>query len=256
MYKSLTITFLLFTLSACVTINNTGKLQFPCSISDDNQTLTLSGQINQDMLLCVQSHTSKPIQTVVLNSQGGAWSAGLNIANILATFDADMVVENECNSSCANYFIPVAKSVRINKNAYFALHGSFDKGLLKKALLEAKTKEKEKQLVKDHQNHLMFLEKYNVPKGWFLYRTAEEYGTKSFGKHIDGKPKTWEDIKATKVLFLLVEELFIRSCLKNVKVYPFENTKVQQMYINKKIRKKITKQGFFPTGSMRCKVAI
>ena len=50
----------------------------------------------------------------------------------------------------------------------------------------------------------------------------------------------------------MVEEPFLTSCLKDVKIYPFKNTAVQRMYTDKKFRKRMTKQGVYPSGAMRC----
>ncbi len=233
--------------------------EYPCKAKAN--TLYLDGYINKKMLGCVQTlvqNRSTPIKTISVDSPGGEVDTAIDIADMIAPYKADLLVRKECNSSCADYFIPVSKSVRLEKGAYILIHGTIDSGSIE----ESRKKypgayEKNRQLVK---KNLDFLLRHHIHKGWWLWRDPEdskEYGT-SYGKFITGKPYFRNSFPyihiGSKNGAVMVEEKFIKSCLgETVYIYPFKGTLVQNLYQDKKLMKKAMKQWVQPSGTMRCK---
>ncbi len=207
------------------------------------------------MLACLQAAVNTTFftapKTVIVNSEGGSVTTAIDIADILFEFQADLIVRGQCNSSCANYFIPVSKSVRIEEGI-IVLHGSIDEGLVDRS-------ERKEHTIATYQKQLNFVARYNIPKGWLLYRNAKDYEEGTFGEHIEGRPFIWENIENSKAVYparmLAVEEAFIKSCLPGIHIYPFDDTVVQGMYNDTKLRMKLLKQGVLPTGTMRCIIA-
>ncbi|GEM_PF-696396 len=234
----------------------------PCRVQ--GKTMFLTGDIDPSMLDCVKSLANTHphgFKTVRLDSPGGNVEAALDIAEILADYHADMIVKHDCSSSCANYFLPVAKSIRLEEGAGILLHGTIDDGLVE--IWKQDKSETFKNTSNKYENHiqlveksLAFLNRHHIHRGWWLWRTHQDRLNNNFGRYVKGKPQDWPNLmcyfRHCVRSYILAEESFLKSCLKGVQIYPFNNTAVQRMYTDKKFRKRMTRQGVYPSGTMRC----
>lgn len=83
------------------------------------------------MLDCVREQDLTGIDTVLLKSRGGSFDSAMKIGELIAPLGAHMIVKDYCNSSCANFFLPLASSIRVEAKAEVLLHGSIDPVSLK-----------------------------------------------------------------------------------------------------------------------------
>jgi len=91
-----------------------------------DRVFAISGKIDDAMAACVRAKFQPTTRELILNSEGGNVSAALDIAEILEGKRLHMVVEGQCNSSCANYVLPLAGRITIRPGAVALLHGSID----------------------------------------------------------------------------------------------------------------------------------
>lgn len=236
-------------ISGCSTIRSITDFRVAstpvCVWNDATGTLSLSGPTSQFMVDCLQRHRASQVNAIEINSLGGDVEAGINAAEILAEFRTHVIVTGNCSSSCANYLLPVASRITLQPGARIVLHGSVDPLMVQRRFgsgYESGVARKQAE----------FVEKYNVPLGWLLYRTTEAHISQPWGIYVAGEPRTWGG-SPQEIEFLLVEEEFITSCLKNVDLSPFINTDVQTALRNESARLRLTRGGIFPTGTMRCK---
>jgi hypothetical protein len=66
----------------------------------------------------------RPIRTLVIHSAGGEITVGMDFGDWVYERRVDVVVEEVCLSSCANYVFPAAKTKVIARGAVVAWHGS------------------------------------------------------------------------------------------------------------------------------------
>mgnify|MGYP000020161771 CR=1 FL=1 len=238
-------------LTGCATLDNLSAERYKCALSQDGQHLTLSGPTDEKMLSCVQENTSPKLTAITVNSNGGNVETAIKAAKLLAENDLTITVKANCNSSCANYFLPIARQIVLQKNSKILLHGSIDEGLIAKAALEAengKAPEWGTALVRTQSE---FAKTHRIHPGWLLYRTAEDYANRAQSQYVKGRPEVWAD-DGPPIKMYLVEETFFKSCLQHVIIGSFENTRAAQIYTDEAIRKSYLKQGIYPTGLMRC----
>lgn len=226
-------------LAACVSIPSAGRGP-PCELASPD-TLMLRGGTNQTMLDCVTQLARPPVRTVVVDSVGGPVKTAIPIAEMLARLDAEVVVRGQCNSSCANYFLSVARKITLEPGSIVTLHGSIDDSFLARNPAAADT----------HRLQREFASRHGVPYGWLLFRTAADWANKSLGGHVSGAVERF-GASSINVRQFLVEEAFLRSCLPNVEVTPFRNTLAQRVYTEARLRRSLQRQGVHPTGTLRC----
>ncbi|MEL0628869.1 hypothetical protein [Psychromonas aquatilis] len=66
---------------------------------------------------------NKEIGSFTVNSLGGNVHAAMDLADWIKENNISLIVEGNCFSSCANYFIPGASSVLIKSRSIAGLHG-------------------------------------------------------------------------------------------------------------------------------------
>lgn len=210
-----------------------------CGVS--GETLELNGFTGEEMLGCVLNADLSGVTSVVLDSPGGSVGIALMIADRLAPLHADMVVRNRCHSSCANYFLPLARSIRLEPGAQVILHGSVDELLLREGawpeVFEAQAE---------------FVRRHGVRLGWLMYRTPDD-GDLIYGRYLSGAVQTWpEDQGEARIAFVMVEEAMMRSCLPGVEVLPFVDTADQRIRTDPSQREAWRRRGTYPSGGLRC----
>lgn len=74
--------------------------------------------------LCAIKGKEDSIETVHIDSSGGTTSVGRKIGTWIHENDIDVIVENWCFSSCANYIFTAAKNKTLKANSVVGWHGS------------------------------------------------------------------------------------------------------------------------------------
>jgi hypothetical protein len=222
----------------------------PCKVEGDQ--LHLEGTIKLEMLDCVKAAVSPAIKEVVIDVPGGLVDPAMQIADLLAPLYPALTVTGQCSSSCANYFLPIATSIRLEPGAYIMIHGSIDEGTVRHHVGDAPLKP---QTLRELAMQKEFITKYGVHPGWLLVRKPEDFTNHQLGAHVateDGRSPTdyphdpnWK--------YLLVEEPFLRSCLPNIAVEPFHDTRTNRLAADPEARKATEKGGTYLTGPIRCK---
>ena len=65
----------------------------------------------------------KKVRTLVINSSGGETIAAMQMAKWVHDNNVDIVVDNTCLSSCANYIFPAGKNKKISNSGIVGWHG-------------------------------------------------------------------------------------------------------------------------------------
>lgn len=201
-------------------------------------TFLLEGPINEAMTDCVRAHLASTTTELVVDSGGGDIKQALDIAELLEPLTLTVRVRGRCYSSCANYFLPLARRLIVEPGAAIVLHGGADPQFLQDEMLERRerrvreimadegvdrteaearygvTVERVRALIDRQQ---AFAARHNVGMGWFLYR---EEGDRDMGRWLSGRRGPKPHLFGWR--YMLVEEPLIRSCLPGVEIEPFQ----------------------------------
>lgn len=222
-------------LAACASIMPTNGPRNLCSLSDG--ILTLRGPTDQVMFDCLKASSAARI--VRVRSPGGSVTTAMQIAERLHGMNAELVIDGYCESSCANYFLPVARRVVVEPGARIVLHGSSDEHMLEKSGQRG-----------PFEQQRAFAERFHIPLGWLLYRTEAEFQAGSNGRHVSGAVDTppGDD----RVAYIVVEEQFLRSCYPHLDIEFRSETYTDRMRRDAPFRNRLARDGFYPSGSLEC----
>src|SRR5690606_1452550 len=154
--------------------------------------------------------------------------AAMDIAELLERLTLTVRVRDRCYSSCANYFLPLAKRLIVEPGATIVLHGGADPLLLSNVIGERRRRVREirslhpdlsgeeaeagaeagearRRELNDRQRG--FAERHNVGPGWFLYREA---GDEDVGRWLTGRRGPKPHLFGWRLM--LAEEPMVRSC--------------------------------------------
>lgn len=201
-------------------------------------TFVLEGPVTEAMADCVRARLAPTTTELVVNSGGGDIKQALDIAERLEPLTLTVRVRERCYSSCANYFLPLARRLIVEPGAAIVLHGGADPLFLQGQMLERRER-RIRDIMRDAgvdraeaevryeasvdglrtliDRQQAFAARHNVGMGWFLYR---EEGDRDVGRWLTGRrglkphPFGWR--------YMLVEEPLIRSCLPDVEIEPFQ----------------------------------
>ncbi|MGK2910710.1 MAG: hypothetical protein ACSLE1_13065, partial [Sphingobium sp.] len=102
-------------------------------------TVCLAGIITTEMAVAVEAHT-EPLKAIVLNTPGGDMAASLRLGRRLFKDKAEIIVDGECSSSCANYLAPLGfRKLHVTEGSFIAMHGTPPRGLF--GYIEARRRE-------------------------------------------------------------------------------------------------------------------
>ncbi len=193
------------------------------------EVFAITGAIDAELARCVRESFAESTRELVLNSEGGSIEAALDIAEVLQGRNLTMRVEDECNSSCANYFLPLARRIEIGPEAMVLLHGSIDPWTIDRMrsnkpafmAMQARNGRSAEQAETDFAGLISksealatrqaeFSRRHAVAPGWMLFRMPGS-------EDIPGLINHPTDVKA-----ILVEEPMLRSCLPNVEIAPYQ----------------------------------
>lgn len=216
-------------LAACASTDST--LPRDCTRTGD--VLTLEGSTDAAMLACVQAQSPPPTH-IVLSSTGGNVDIALEIGDIIASWDATIEVRDYCNSSCANYFVPVARELVLHQQSVLAIHGGIDAGLVARGADPATASK---------QRHYAL--RHGIPPGWLFRReTAEAYQDVSLGNDVTGDITP---LRSGRVSMVVVEPLLLETCLPHVPL-----VRVGPAKWTDAARQSLAKQRAALSGSLRC----
>ncbi len=147
--------------------------------------LRIQGAIDDTTTACVKAGTPASVETLRVDTPGGNIRAAIEIARSFSN-RLHIIVEGECNSSCANYFIPLADRLTFMPDSVLVLHGSADQGLVdtSRATLTDKAFA---AVVETHARQAAFMKDYGIHPGWLKTRDRHDYENSSLGKHLEGK---------------------------------------------------------------------
>lgn len=246
---------LLFLIGGCVSTPNIPS-KSACEFSHNGSKLKIEGELNDAVLDCIESGATTSLKRVDVFSQGGRPGVSMKIADTLSKYDINLTVDTLCASSCANYLVPIAKSLQLSEGSAIILHGSIDAATLAKSLELAKTEEIRQRNQDVYRQQSNFAREHNVSKGWLLYRESEERSTGSFGKFVVGNSKDLKSSEPVVAKYLIVTEPFLRSCLSSVQILPFENTLPQMATRSSRMRRSLARSGYSLTEGIKCMAQI
>ena len=202
-------------------------------------TFMILGTINEAMAACVAASFQTTTTDLILNSPGGRIDSALDIAAHFEGRRLRMRVENECNSSCANYFIPLASHITIASGAYIGLHGSIDRRLVGR--------------VRDRQSAILpvlgalderedaFAARNGIPQGWLLQREAGSGRPRGISGGASGPNHG----------LLFVEERLLRTCFPAIEFEPYQRD-LERHWLRSYKWPILLIRGFAGSGSMEC----
>lgn len=195
------------------------------------EVFAITGAIDAELARCVRESFAENTRILVLDSEGGSIEAALDIAEVLQGRNLTMRVEGECNSSCANYFLPLARRIEIGPRAMVLLHGGIDPWTIERMradkpafmAMQARNGRTTEQAETDFAGLISksealaarqaeFARAHAVAPGWMLFRMPGADGIPGLENH------------PTAVVAILVEEPMMRSCLPNVEIAPYQAT--------------------------------
>lgn len=223
----------------------------------------LRGRIDDAMTACVRERLAPTTTELVVDSEGGEAGAGLDIADLLQGRGLTIRVREWCNSSCANFLLPMARRLVIEPGAMIQIHGGIDPAhlarfradhdrLLAGYRAEGATPEAAEQRYAKTLARLdglvprqrAFAMREGVRPGWLLYREA------AAPNHIDGLSGTAEGLMEMRLL--IVEERLLRSCLPRVEVEPFQAGLEQRFLNNPRRYASLRRQGAIRSADLHC----
>lgn len=205
--------------------------------------LSIEGKINEDTLNCVNRGQIDHVKTLTVNTPGGDVRAAIKIAEQFSN-ELHIIIDGECNSSCANYFVPRAKRLTFMPDAIMLLHGSIDEELAEGKMVK---------LMETRVQQTAFAQKHAVHLGWLLTRSKDEYMDNLWGHYLKGKADFDRKLlRRAQAQYVLVDEPLLRSCLPNLDYDGFEHSAAFRFKTEKKVRKKLLAQGAVGSGTLRC----
>lgn len=94
-------------------------------ITVDNENVRYAGQLTPEGLSRLKALTDqKKIKSLTIKSGGGEISIGIDFGDWVFDHQLDVIVEQGCFSSCANYVFPAGRKKTILPGAVVAWHGS------------------------------------------------------------------------------------------------------------------------------------
>lgn len=258
-FRVLSITVFL-TLGGCATTaGGSTQAELVCA-QQSTETFRIGGSIDQSMADCIAAAWQPTTRVLILDSPGGDVATALDIAARFEGQGLEMRVDGECNSSCANYFLPLARRIVVEPGSVVMLHGSVDPALrarmtqdradfLRDRMAEGATPE-EAQAAFDAgvaridamiARQAEWAGRNGVPPGWLLYRQPGSTDIVGIAGEPDG------DVRRG----LLVEEAMMRSCLRNAEIAPYAS-RYGSGPINALMALVVRLRGFAWSGEMRC----
>jgi hypothetical protein len=91
---------------------------------------------SHDLGKCLESLGAEHVRELRINSRGGEVWPTLQVALALKGKLDALIVDGLCASSCANYLMPIAKTLIVEPNSLILLHGSLNVDQVKRYLVD------------------------------------------------------------------------------------------------------------------------
>lgn len=228
------------------------------------EVFVIDGPVDAALAACVGERLRPTTTELVVSSIGGDVGAALDIAERLARPGLTVRVRRECNSSCANYFLPLASRLVVEPGAVMMLHGGADPalvagqrarrdaivaGFVKEGMTrEAAERRFDGQLQTMQANvgrQKAFARQQGAGLGWYIWRDADQPTTTHY---LDGAPVAagpgWR--------MIIVQETLIRSCLPRVAIEPFGADLEKSWLKNPGRAARLRKLGAVASGTLHC----
>lgn len=130
MLKATTLTLVASLLVGLCTCDGAGH------VSRAGSELRVTGAITSDTFTQVSSFLEQPgVTRLMIASEGGSSWASANLALLIQRNDIELVVQDHCLSSCAEYLLPAAKKLDLRETAVIGFHGNpqLERQLLREA---------------------------------------------------------------------------------------------------------------------------
>lgn len=202
----------------------------------------IEGPTDRALSECVTANFADTTTELILTSQGGDVAAALDIAERMEAARMVVRVRGECNSSCANYILPLAQTLIVEPDSTIIIHGgidprhvrrleadrsaiiqqSVDEGL-SRADAVAEYEELLQRTTALVQRQRIFSERHHVSPGWFIYREVIGPG---LGRHLRGRYSRGVLPRAFGYRYIIVDAPMLASCLPRVRVEPFHSRRL------------------------------
>lgn len=201
----------------------------------------IKGETNQALADCVATTLKSTTTEVMVDSQGGPVGVAIDIAERLAALpDLTLNVTGQCVSSCANYFLPVARRLVTGPRAMILVHGGVDPAQVASA---PATKTADLRAIAEKQR--AFALRHHIPPGWLLYRRAEA------PRRVDGLDGAYRWPQEPRYRLFLVEAPMLRTCLPRLDIGDYQaRLEIEQLTPTGIARLK--RNGVIATGSIVC----
>ncbi|MCL6642992.1 MAG: hypothetical protein K6T71_06700 [Candidatus Bipolaricaulota bacterium] len=204
----------------------------------------IKGETNQALADCIASTLEPTTTEVVVDSHGGPAGVAIEIAERLAALpDLTLNVTGQCASSCANYFLPLARRLVVGPRALIMVHGGIDP-----AQVASASAEQAPALQAIAEKQRAFAVRHGVPPGWLLYRTAEA------PRRVDGLDGAYRWPNAPRFKLYLVEAPMLRSCLPWLDIGNYQARLEAERLTPTEIAR-LKRNGVIATGSIVCNTA-
>lgn len=90
--------------------------------SDSNETMTIDGEIDSEVLKEFRSRSRKGLKHLVISSSGGDIEASLSVAEIIQENGIDVTAKQYCLSACASYVLLAGRNRVIQDGTLLAFH--------------------------------------------------------------------------------------------------------------------------------------
>lgn len=224
----------LMLLGACATSPSGTGDNTICEASGN--TIRVVGATNGAMLACMEKFQN--YGRVEITSAGGSVRSAIAIGKKLATMQVELTVVDYCESSCANYLVPVARTLVVRSGARIVLHGSVDEWAVARGAP-----------INLYETQRVFAEAHSIPPGWLLMRTETDALNRRHGSSIvfvDGSDSTGD------AMFIIVEPEFLASCLPKLAAIWEAPTYINTTRSSPRLTRSLQDQGFRSSGAMRC----
>ena len=205
----------------------------------------IQGKIDKALQACIEALNLNEVTTVIVNSGGGDVDVAMSVGDLLAPLKPHFIIKKHCHSSCANYWLPLARKITFKKKSRILLHGGFDPAILK--IYEEKGTTDVGLLQRLVSKQESYTERHAVPLGWLLYRTDHSLENR-FAPYLTGEPSKLNNDIAIKSY--MVTSPMLRSCLPEIEVIGFEKSYAATR--SEKKLKKLAKNAIATTGSWEC----
>jgi len=210
-----------------------GKAQAECFYSEKGE-FVLRGDFDIAAKTCFKKTYKQGTKIIRVNSNGGQNAIGIILANGLKGEHFHLIIEDRCNSACAQYIMPMADEITLERGAGVVIHGamseiylhaSYKPQFIAQIIAEGHSIDAAEY---EYQEFLQYGRKQievaeelrsenNVGRGWLMQ--ARTWSDNAAGYAITETDLDW--LRNKDVAGILIDRTFIESCLPDVKINQF-----------------------------------